>query len=281
MAKQDEIDYLRRAGADAAEHAAAKPFSDPNCGMYLIRIGALMSLLPPRPARVLDLGCGTGWTSLFFARAGYEVVGADISPDMIQRANALRDAEGLTNVSFVVSDYEALTYHSEFDAVVFFHSLHHADDEALAVRKAFAALEPGGVLLADEPGVGHATSTDSLEAVARFGVTEKELPPAHLVELGRAAGFDAFRVFPCAESLAKVVYTERADPLTDPFADTDGAVEQLHATGLRRTFHRVVSRLSPTPAWRLTNVDHLLLHVRTDGLVLMRKPANAVTRAAA
>ena len=280
MAKQDEIDFLRRAGTGAADYAAAKPFSDPRCGMYLVRIGALMALLPPRPARVLDLGCGTGWTSLFFARAGYEVVGADIAPDMIDRASALRDAEGLPNVSFVVSDYEALAYRGEFDAVVFFHSLHHADDEGLAVRKAFAALKPGGVLLADEPGVGHATSADSLEAVARFGVTEKELPPGHLVALGREAGFDAFRVFPCAESLARAVYTERADPRADPFADTDTAVEQLRSTGLRRTCHRVLSRLRSTPPWRLTNVDHLLLHVREDGLVMMRKPAHAARAAA-
>lgn len=280
MAKQNEIDYLRRAGPASAAHAAAKPFSDPNCGMYLVRIGTLMALLPPPPARVLDLGCGTGWTSLFFARAGYEVVGADIAPDMIRLAHEQRDLQGVSNVSFVVSDYEALTFSNEFDAVVFFHSLHHADDEGLAVRKAFAALKPGGVLLADEPGVGHANSTDSREAVARFGVTEKELPPAHLVELGRVAGFDAFRAFPCAESLAKVVYTDRADPHPDPFAETEAATEQLHATGLRRVCNRVVSRLSPTPAWRLTNIDHLLLHVHQDGLVMMRKPTSAAACAA-
>ncbi|MBN9122301.1 MAG: methyltransferase domain-containing protein [Planctomycetes bacterium] len=248
--------------------------------MYLVRIGTLMALLPPPPARVLDLGCGTGWTSLFFARAGYEVVGADIAPDMIRLANELRDREGLANASFVVSDYEALTFHNEFDAVVFFHSLHHADDEGLALRKAFAALKPGGVLLADEPGVGHAASENSLEAVAKFGVTEKDLPPAHLVELGRAAGFEAFRVFPCAESLAKVVYTGRAEPLPDPFADTGPAAERLHRTGLRRTCDRVLSRLRPTPAWRLTNVDHLLLHIHADGLVLMRKGAHSARAAA-
>src|SRR5215207_1088453 len=98
MAKQDEIDFLSRVGATVADYAAAKPFSDPRCGMYLVRIGTLMSLLPSRPARILDLGCGTGWTSLFFARAGYEVVGADIAPDMIERANALRKAEGLAGV---------------------------------------------------------------------------------------------------------------------------------------------------------------------------------------
>ena len=280
MAKQDEIEFLSRVGGAVADYAVAKPFSDPRCGAYLVRIGTLMSLLPPRPARVLDLGCGTGWTSLFFARAGYEVVGVDIAPDMIARANAQRDLEGVSGASFVVSDYEHLAYRDEFDAVVFFHSLHHADDEALAIRRAFAALKPGGVFVCDEPGEGHSTSEDSLEAVAKFGVTEKDMPPGRVVELGRAAGFESFRVFPDAEALSKAVYLDRADTLTDPFTDTDAPVQQARATGLKRAWHRLRSRLGRTPAWRVTNVDHLLLHVRANGMVLMRKGAATVARAA-
>jgi len=34
----------------------------------------------PAGARLLDLGCGTGYTSAQLARAGYEVVGVDLSP---------------------------------------------------------------------------------------------------------------------------------------------------------------------------------------------------------
>src|SRR5205085_1649437 len=106
-----------------------------------------------------------------------EVVGVDLAPEMIRLANEQRDAFGLTNLRFAVSDYESLPYRAEFDAAVFFDSLHHADDEALAVRAAFAALGPGGVCIADEPGEGHARSDESLAAVARFGVTEKDMPP--------------------------------------------------------------------------------------------------------
>ena len=42
-----------------------------------------MGFLPDPPARILDMGCGGGWTSIFFAKRGYEVVGQDISQDMI------------------------------------------------------------------------------------------------------------------------------------------------------------------------------------------------------
>jgi hypothetical protein len=106
------------------------------------------------------------------------------------------------------------------------------------------------------------------------------MPPARIVALGQAAGFDTFRVFPSPEALASAVYTGRADSLPDPFADTDPAVERLRTTGLRRAYNRAVSRLGPTPPWRLTNVDHLLLHVRESGLVLMRKGAQSARAAA-
>src|SRR5947207_10528269 len=72
MAKSGEIDYLKNLSPADVWHAVHKPFSDDNCAGYLFNMGAVFSLLPPRPARLLDLGCGTGWTSIFFARAGYD-----------------------------------------------------------------------------------------------------------------------------------------------------------------------------------------------------------------
>lgn len=269
MAKQDEVEYAWRM---SAEHAANKPFSDGDCGRNLIRLGTLFTLLPPPPARLLDLGCGTGWTSRFFARAGYAVVGVDIAPEMIRLATEGRDADRAANLSFAVSDYENLAYRDEFDCAVFFDSLHHADDERLAVRRAFEALKPGGVCLADEPGEGHSRSEDSLAAVAKYGVTEKDMPPAHVVALGREAGFAAFRVFPHAHELERAVYTDRAAPVADPFAHVDPRWEAGRTAGRwTKLARRLRFALSPYPAWRLTNVDHLLLQVRANGLVLMRK----------
>src|SRR5262245_25060871 len=107
MAKQHEIAYAERLNAD---HATNKPFSDGHCGRNLIRLGTIFTLLPPPPARILDLGCGTGWTSQFFARAGYRVVGCDVAPEMIRLANAQREAARLENLTFRVADYEQLDF---------------------------------------------------------------------------------------------------------------------------------------------------------------------------
>ena len=43
---------------------------------------------------LLDLGCGTGTLSVLLAQAGYEVVGADISPDMLAVAQEKAFAAG-------------------------------------------------------------------------------------------------------------------------------------------------------------------------------------------
>lgn len=204
MAKQGEIDYLKNAGEAGLSHAMAKPFSDDGCAQMLIDIGIVMHLLPPPPARLLDLGCGTGWTSVFFARRGYEVTGQDIAPDMIAAATALRDRHGLANLRLIESDYESLAFESEFDCAVFFDSLHHAVDEEAALRSAFRALRPGGVLVTHEPGEGHTKSPATQAAVARYGVTEKDMPPRHIVALARSIGFSGSRILVNSERLVQL-----------------------------------------------------------------------------
>ncbi|HYV37655.1 MAG TPA: class I SAM-dependent methyltransferase [Gemmataceae bacterium] len=211
MAKQGEIDYLRNIGQDGIRHAVHKPFSDPECGKYLSELGAVFTLLPPPPARLLDIGCGTGWTSRFFAKRGYEVVGIDIAPDMVFHAQEAAQDEGLTNLSFQACDYEDVTFREEFDCAVFFDSLHHAVDEQQAVVMAFRALKPGGICVTSEPGTGHGSQPGSLAAVQRFGVTEKDMPPKRIVQLGKKAGFKTFRIVPHAFDINVAVFKAAVD----------------------------------------------------------------------
>lgn len=278
MAKQNEIEYAELMNA---EHAANKPFSDQHCGRNLIRLGTILTLLPPPPARLLDLGCGTGWTSQFFARAGYEVVGADIAPEMIRLANECRDRAGLKNLSFVLSDYESLSFRDEFDAAVFYDSLHHADAEAVAIDCAYRALKPGGVCVTSEPGKGHHDTEDSQRAIAQHGVTEKDMPPEHIVGLARAAGFSGFRVFPQPDALHEALFADRRGMAADPFASIGPVVGPGRNKNLwSRLRWRLWLACSPEAAWRRT-VDDLLYHARWYGLVLMQKGAPAAVAAKA
>lgn len=195
MAKQDEADYFKRIGDQGRAFAAQKPYSDPNCGAAFLDLGMLFSILPPPPGRVLDLGVGTGWTSVFLANRGYEVVGQDISAEGIALAEQNRERAGLANLSFVVSDYENMTFASEFDAAVFYDCLHHSEDTTSALSSAYRALKPGGLCLTFEPGRGHSTSAGSKEAVRQWGVTEKDMPPRTVIKIGKQVGFRSHSVY--------------------------------------------------------------------------------------
>jgi SAM-dependent methyltransferase len=208
MPKQAERDYLKKIGPSAVRYALDKPFPDPDCGRYLIQLGTVMSFLPRSPARLLDLGCGTGWTSVFFAKRGYEVLGLDIAADMILHARARADSQDLPNLTFQIGDYEEMEFTADFDAVVFFASLHHAVAEGQALRKAFQALKSRGICITCEPGRGHAETAVAREAVGHYGVTEKDMPPARITKLACEAGFRRCRVVPdpldCACVIAEV-----------------------------------------------------------------------------
>ncbi|MBS1993067.1 MAG: class I SAM-dependent methyltransferase [Cyanobacteria bacterium SZAS LIN-3] len=68
--------------------------------------------------RVLDLGCGSGWLSVYLARQGFEVVGIDVSAQAISLAETWALQEDL-KIAFSVGDIADLPYEAgSFDAIV-------------------------------------------------------------------------------------------------------------------------------------------------------------------
>ncbi|MFN8474210.1 MAG: methyltransferase domain-containing protein [Anaerolineae bacterium] len=195
MAKQGEIDYIQQIGPVFAEQALNKPFSADAAGRYLLDMGAVMCILPPPPARLLDIGVGTGWTSVFLALRGYTVVGQDIAPDMIALAEQNRQRYSAPNLTFVVGDFEGMEFSEEFDCALFYDALHHAVDERAAIAKAYNALRSGGICITVEPGEGHSQDPFSQEAMRLWGVTEKDMPPHHIIALAQEIGFKTFKVY--------------------------------------------------------------------------------------
>lgn len=84
--------------------------------------------------KLLDLACGDGWSSLYFARSGAKVFCCDISPRCIRLANEYSKANKLTEqmLPVVMSGEELGFKDSYFDLVFVNEALHHLSlDEAL------------------------------------------------------------------------------------------------------------------------------------------------------
>lgn len=75
-------------------------------------------------ARVLDLGCGEGRDSVFFAAAGFDVVGVDASRAGIAKALRLAAAQGV-RVRWLVGDMARLGYRGPFDLVYSCGAIHY------------------------------------------------------------------------------------------------------------------------------------------------------------
>lgn len=97
--------------------------------------------------RVLDVGCGQGYPSLYLARYLPEVVGIDVSGGQIQRAREAAEMLGLSNAAFEVGRADELRFpDASFDGVCFMASLGYPQcDPCRALEEAARVLRPGGV----------------------------------------------------------------------------------------------------------------------------------------
>jgi cyclopropane fatty-acyl-phospholipid synthase-like methyltransferase len=78
----------------------------------------------PKNGRVLDLGCGTGTSSVYLARQGFRVTGLDFSAKAIEMAKA-RARQERADADFRVADVTQLDFLTEpFDLVLDIGCLH-------------------------------------------------------------------------------------------------------------------------------------------------------------
>ncbi len=73
--------------------------------------------------RLLEAGCGSGRDALFYARAGFEVTGTDISEQALRWARQRAAAEGI-GASFVLDDLVETGLPVGFDAAIAVHLVH-------------------------------------------------------------------------------------------------------------------------------------------------------------
>ena len=102
--------------------------------------------------RFLDLGCGTGTHSLLLAREGAEVVGIDLSAELLAKARLKAMFQGAT-VGLVRGDIRRAPFGQVFDVAIglnFAATLFVANEDLRAfIRSTAAVLRPGGLVMLD------------------------------------------------------------------------------------------------------------------------------------
>lgn len=95
--------------ANAEEYDEENPWG-PGDAFYL-------NLAKSTRGPVLDVACGTGTLLRAIAKNGIEVVGLDVTPEMIERARMLADQEGLS-IEWIVGDARTMQLDREFRLII-------------------------------------------------------------------------------------------------------------------------------------------------------------------
>jgi ubiquinone/menaquinone biosynthesis C-methylase UbiE len=143
----------------------------------------LLSLVPPIPSRIADLGCGTGTLSLVLVQEGHSVDGVDFSPEMVRRAAA--KVGSFPGTSFVVGDAaEPPLPAATYEVVLCRHVLWALPDPAAALARWVDLLTPTGRLVLIE---GSWSTGAGLTAAETLALLEKVGRPGTLTVLSDPA----------------------------------------------------------------------------------------------
>lgn len=203
--KRAALEYPQMLDAERSHYLRTKPFynlankpdkhlgdgMDAETHRHFTDFANMASVLAlPAGARILDVGCGSGWLAEYFARLGYDLTGIDISDELITMARERVervpygvDHETPLRCRFLTQDIELAPLAEKFDAVICYDSLHHFEDERKVFRHLSAMLDVGGLLFILEghkPEAGSETEEELQEVMRRYGTLESPFSSEYL-----------------------------------------------------------------------------------------------------
>jgi 2-polyprenyl-3-methyl-5-hydroxy-6-metoxy-1,4-benzoquinol methylase len=96
----------------------------------------------PQQAKLVDLGCGTGWLSEQLAAHVENVTAVDLADEVIERARSRAP-----HIRFMVGDVMTVPDDSGYDTAVCVETFSHVPDQAAFVDRLADLLRPGGILI--------------------------------------------------------------------------------------------------------------------------------------
>jgi SAM-dependent methyltransferase len=183
----------------------------------------------PDGARVLDVGCATGYLAAELARRGCRVTGVEADPLAAERARAHCEAVVVGDVEDDAcrGELAALAAPAPFDVVLCGDVLEHLRDPWSALAAVAALAAPGGTVVLSVPNVAHWTGRRAL-ARGRFPYAEHGLfDRTHLRFFTRASARDL------AERAGLRVVRERFAPAPIPMQARLPALRALERAAVR------------------------------------------------
>jgi ubiquinone/menaquinone biosynthesis C-methylase UbiE len=143
-AEQEKLQLIQsRFGAVAADYVTSKVHASGQDLAWLVEAAALTGT-----ERVLDVATGGGHTAFALAPYAAEVIALDLTQPMLDVARKEAEVRGLTNISYLAADAQALPCEDEsFDVVACRQAAHHFPRWEQGVREWARVLKPGGKLL--------------------------------------------------------------------------------------------------------------------------------------
>jgi len=116
-------------------------------------VDSLIKKYCPQAITILDLGCGTGSHDFYLAKKGYNVIGVDLSQNMVTLAQEKQRKECIEGISFLQGDITSLKLDKEFDTVVsLFHVMNYLTENSI-MKAGFATaakhVKKGGIFIFD------------------------------------------------------------------------------------------------------------------------------------
>jgi len=208
-----------RYGADMRESQADmnRPWFEGALAGALAGVPDLDAVLRRPGARIADIGCGAGWSTIALARAypSARVAGFDVDPPSVELATANARAAGVAGRAvFQVADAAGLPADAGFDAAFAFECVHDMPYPVAVLAAVRAAVRPGGPVVVMDEAVGDAFTApagDTERLMYGFSTliclpdgmahensagTGTVMRPGTLRDYARAAGFRDVEVLP-------------------------------------------------------------------------------------
>jgi len=128
-----------------------------------------------RGKKLLDLGCGAGENSVYFAKRGALCVASDYSPGMVEVAMQLAAANGVTIEGRTMNAIALDCPDNTFDIVYAANLLHHLPNPHAAIKEMHRVLKPGGKACFWDP-LKHNPVINVYRRIATSVRTEDETP---------------------------------------------------------------------------------------------------------